>query len=250
MRRYALRDDQWDRIKDILPGREGHVGVTAKDNRLFLEAVLWRVRTGLPWRDLPSEFGNWNSIFQRFRRWVRAGVFERIFERLSGQPDFEYVLIDGTIVTAHQKASGAKGGTQNQAIGRSRGGLTTKIVALVDALGNLVRFVLLPGQRHDTVGVPPLIEGVAFGALLGDKAFDADWLRADLDGRGAAAVIPPRANRKASLDYDKAMYRWRHLIENYFAKLKEFRAIATRYDKTDTSFRANIFLAAAVIAAR
>jgi transposase len=128
--------------------------------------------------------------------------------------------------------------------------LTTKIVALVDALGNLMRFVLLPGQRHDTVGVPPLIEGIVFGALLGDKAFDADWLRAELDGRGAAAVIPPKANRKASLDYDKAMYRWRHLIENYFAKLKEFRGIATRYDKTDTSFRANICLAAAVIAAR
>ena len=115
--------------------------------------------------------------------------------------------------------------------------MTTKIVALLDALGNLVRFVLLPGQRHDTVGVPPLIEGIAFGALLSDKAFNADWLRAELDGRGATAVIPPKANRKARLDYDKAMYRWRHLIENYFAKFKEFRAIATRYDKTDTSFR-------------
>jgi transposase len=125
--------------------------------------------------------------------------------------------------------------------------LTTKIVALVDALGNLVRFVLLPGQRHDTVGVPPLIEGIAFGALLGDKAFDADWLRAELDDRGAAAVIPPKANRKARLDYDKAMYRWRHLIENYFAKLKEFRAIATRYDKTARCFLAGIHLAATLI---
>src|SRR3954452_12293988 len=85
-----------------------------------------------------------------------------------------------------------KGGTRNQAIGRSRGGLTTKIVALVDALGNLVRFVLLPAQRHDTVGVRPLIAGVAFGALLGDKAFDVDWLRADLDTRGSVAGNPPR----------------------------------------------------------
>ena len=84
--------------------------VTAKDNRLFLEAVLWRVRTGSPWRDLPSGFGNWNSVFQRFRRWVRAGVFERLFERVSDEPDFEYALIDGTIVPAHQEASGAKGG--------------------------------------------------------------------------------------------------------------------------------------------
>jgi transposase len=120
----------------------------------------------------------------------------------------------------------------------------------VDALGNLVRFVLLPGQRHDTIGVPPLIEGVAFGALLGDRAFDVDWLRAELDARGAAAVIPPKANRKARFDFDRDTYRWRHLIENCFAKLKEFRAIATRSDKTDTSFRASISLAAAIIASR
>jgi len=103
----------------------------------------------------------------------------------------------------------------------------------VDALGNLVRFVLLPGQRHDTLGVPPLIEGVAFGALLGDKAFDVDWLRAELDARGAVAVIPPKASRKSLIPCDQAMYRWRHLIENYFAKLKEFRAVATRYLRQD-----------------
>src|SRR5690349_12740143 len=81
---------------------------TAKDNRLFLEAVLWRVRTGVPWRDLPSDFGHWNSVFQRFRRWVKGGVFARVFECLSDEPDFEYALVDGTIVPAHQKASGAK----------------------------------------------------------------------------------------------------------------------------------------------
>ena len=113
-----------------------------------------------------------------------------------------------------------------------------------------MRFVLLPGQRHDTVGVPPLIEGIAFGALLGDKAFDVDWLRAELDARGAAAVIPPKAGRKALIACDRAMYRRRHLIENCFAKLKEFRAVATRYDKTDDSFRATINLAAAIIASR
>jgi len=110
--RFVISDAVWEKVASLLPSKASDRGVTAKDNRLFLEAVLWRVRTGLPWRDLPSEFGNWNSIFQRFRRWVRAGVFERIFERLSGQPDFEYVLIDGTIVTAHQKASGAKGGAK------------------------------------------------------------------------------------------------------------------------------------------
>ena len=113
-----------------------------------------------------------------------------------------------------------------------------------------MRFLLLPGQRHGSVGVQPLIEGVAFGALLGDKAFDVDWLRAELDARGAVAVIPPRAGRKTVIACDRAMYRWRHLVENYFAKLKEFRAVATRYDKTDDSFRATINLAAAIIASR
>jgi len=248
--RFVVSDAVWEKIEALLPGKKSDRGVTAKDNRLFLEAVLWRVRAGLPWRDLPPGFGKWNSVFKRFRRWVRALFFERIFKTLSGEPDLEYAMIDGTIVSVHQKASGAKGGADKNAIGRSRGGLTTKIVALVDALGNLVRFVLLPGQRHDIVGVPPLIEDVSFDALLGDKAFDADWLRADLDDRGAAAVIPPRANRKVIIDYDKEMYRWRHLVENYFAKIKEFRSIATRYDKTAESFEANINLAAAVIAAR
>ena len=108
--RFVVDDETWARVAALLPGKASDRGVTARDNRLFLEAVLWRVRTGLPWRDLPSDFGNWNSVFQRFRRWAVAGVFDRIFERLSGEPDFEYALIDGTIVSAHQKASGAKGG--------------------------------------------------------------------------------------------------------------------------------------------
>jgi len=146
--------------------------------------------------------------------------------------------------------SGKGQGTQDQAIGRSRGGLTTKIVALVDALGNLVRFTLLPGQRHDSVGVKPLIEGVSFDALLADKAFDIDWIRAELDDRGASAVIPSKAGRKHPRPCDCAMYRWRHLVENYFAKIKAFRGIATRYDKTDSRYTANWCLVAAIIAGR
>ena len=108
--RFVVSDAVWTKVASLLPGNATDPGATGKDNRLFLEAVLWRVRTGSPWRDLPSGFGNWNSVFQRFRRWVRAGVFERLFERVSDEPDLEYALIDGTIVSAHQKASGAKGG--------------------------------------------------------------------------------------------------------------------------------------------
>lgn len=120
-------------------------------------------------------------------------------------------------------------------------------MALVDALGNLARFILLPGQRHDSVGVEPLLDGFALGALIGDKAFDSDWLRLQLNERGALAVIPPNASRAKKIQYDEEMYKWRHLIENFFQKIKEFRRIATRYDKTDTSFRAAIHLVATVI---
>ena len=108
--RYVVTDRIWAKVCAHLPGKATDRGVTAANNRLFLEAVLWRVRTGSPWRDLPLMFGNWNSVFQRFRRWAKKGVFERLFEELSEEPDFEYALIDGTIVSVHQKASGAKGG--------------------------------------------------------------------------------------------------------------------------------------------
>jgi len=121
-------------------------------------------------------------------------------------------------------------------------------VALVDALGNLARFILLPGQRHDSVGVAPLIKDIDFEALIGDKAFDADWLRAELNERGALTVIPPNASRAGKIPCDEEMYKWRHLVENFFQKIKEFRRIATRYDKTDTSFRAAIHLVAAFLA--
>jgi len=107
--RSVLNDDQWAKIAPLPPGKAKDCGVTA-DNRRFVEAVLWMARTGSPWRDLPEGFGRWNSVFKRFRRWVNKGVFERLFEVLSGQPDFEYALIDGTIMRVHQHGTGAKGG--------------------------------------------------------------------------------------------------------------------------------------------
>src|SRR5213596_455240 len=107
-RRYALRDDQWERIQEMLPGREGHVGVTARDNRLFVEAVLYRYRAGIPWRDLPERFGDFRVVHQRFSRWAKSGVFERIFKMLASDHDNEYMMIDATIVRAHQHSAGAR----------------------------------------------------------------------------------------------------------------------------------------------
>ena len=119
-RRYALRDDQWDRIKHVLPGRPGHVGGTAKDNRLFVEAVLYRYRAGLPWRDLPERFGDFRVIHTRHMRWSKSGVWQRLFEQLAAEADNEYAMIDSTIVRAHQHAAGAKGGTTKRNVSAAR----------------------------------------------------------------------------------------------------------------------------------
>lgn len=108
LRRYGLRDDQWERIKGFLPGRDGHVGATAADNRLFIEAVLYRYRAGIPWRDLPERFGDWKNVHQRLRRWCESGVIERIFKALAADSDNEYMMLDSSIVRAHQHSSGAR----------------------------------------------------------------------------------------------------------------------------------------------
>jgi transposase len=128
--------------------------------------------------------------------------------------------------------------------------MTTKILALADALGNLVRFTLLPGHRFDTVGVAPLIDGVEFDALIADKAFGSDAIIAELNERGAKIVISQHPRRSKPLDIDAESYKWRHLIENFFGKLKQFKRIALRAETTDQSFAAMIHLVAAVINSR
>ncbi len=122
MIRTLLSDAQWDRIKDLVAGKESDRGVTGRDNRLFVEGVLWVARTGAPWRDLPAEFGNWNSVWKRFWRWSKAGVWESLFKALADDPDFEYVMLDSTIVRAHQHAAGAKGGLKIRPSGARAGG--------------------------------------------------------------------------------------------------------------------------------
>jgi transposase len=134
-----------------------------------------------------------------------------------------------------------------QAIGRSRGGLTTKVHALVDALGNPVNLMLTPGQDHDLTCAQPLLENADPGALIGDKAYDADSLIDRLNQRAITAVIPPRANRKVKRDCDFALYRERNLVERFFNKIKHYRAIATRYDKLAQNFLAAVQLVAAII---
>ena len=120
----------------------------------------------------------------------------------------------------------------------------------MDGLGNLVRFSVMPGQRGETTGVTALMDGITCGAFIGDKAYDADWLRNMLTARGIEPVIPARKGRKNPAPHDEEKYKWRHLVENYFQKLKEFKRIAMRSDKTDQSFTAMIYITAAIINAR
>ena len=119
-RRYALWDDQWNGIKHVLPGRAGHVGGTVKDNRLFVKAVLYRYRAGLPWRNLPERFGDFRVIHTRHMRWSKSGVWQRLFEQLAAEADNEYAIIDSTIVRAHQHAAGAKGGRKKRNVSATR----------------------------------------------------------------------------------------------------------------------------------
>jgi len=115
-RRYALRDDQWDKIKDWLSGRQGTVGVTAKNNRLFVEAVLYRYRAGIPWRDLPERFGHFRDVHKRHTRSSKTGVWEKVFQHLASDSDNEYQMIDATIVLAHQHSSEAKGSNKKKSV--------------------------------------------------------------------------------------------------------------------------------------
>src|SRR6478752_2265432 len=157
MRRYGLWDDEWERICNLLPGRDGHVGVTARDNRLFVEAVLYRFRAGVPWRDLPERFGDGVKVHRRFSRWAKSGVWEKVFQHFSADADNEYAMINSTIVRAHQHSAGAersRRGPGDRAIARW---IENQIHALADALGNPVSFFLTGGEAHDLVGADHLL---------------------------------------------------------------------------------------------
>jgi len=174
MRPHQLRDDQWDLSRNRLPGRAGSAGVTALDNRRFVDAVIHRYRTGIPWRDLPKSLGDWNNTHRRWSRWAKTGVWASILAILAIDADNQYAMVDSTIMRAHQHSAGAKKAGEDRAIGRSRGGLSTKIHVLVDALGNPLKTVLTAGQVHDLAGADALLPGTEAKALLADKAYDAD----------------------------------------------------------------------------
>src|ERR1700754_1260497 len=235
MDRLVLSDAAWERIAPLIIGRPDQKGSTGRDNRMFVEGVLWIVRTGSPWRDLPEVFGDWNSVFRRFSRWSVKGVWWRIFEAMSDDPDFEYLIVDSTIVRAHQHAAGAK-----------KGGLKIRRLA-ARAVGCPVRFTLTAGQKGDAPQAAALIEGLSAEVVMADTAYDADHLRQAIAAKGALAVIPNNPSRALKYPLDKHLYAQRHLVECCFSKLKQFRRVATRFEKTARNYLAVVTLAAIVL---
>lgn len=216
--------------------------------RLFLEAVLWVLRTGCPWRDLHLRFGPWNTIYRRFRRWAVSGRWTVLQQRMNRELSaVSLLLIDSTAVRAHGHAAGASEG--QQALGRSRGGFGTKIHAVVSDQGQLLAMALTGAQRSDIEQAQPLLAGLAGPGrtVIADRAYDCDRLVEALASRGCRVVIPSRRGRLRPRVLDRSRYGQRNLVERFFGRLKQYRRLATRYDKTTASFAASVQLAAAFI---
>lgn len=241
--RTLLNDAQWHAIEPHLPAQENSPGrKPAGGNRLFLEAILFLIRTGIPWRDLPKHFGHWNSIYKRLARWAENGILEAVFAILTGgKLDLSEASVDSTTVRAHQHAAGARKAEGDQAIGRSRGGPTTKIHAVAEAFGRLVHFLLTGGNVNDCTQGSKLLETVPAENVLGDKAYDTNEIVETVEGNGGNAVIPSKSNRKVIRPLDTERYKNRQKIERLFCWLKHFRRIATRYEKLSRRF-ANMIL--------
>jgi transposase len=241
MARLMLTDELWSKLRTIMRQH----GIYDKPNlRIVVEAMLYRMRVGCPWRDLPSTFGFWNSIYQQFNRWSSKNKLMNIFKSLVDKPDLEWQFIDGSIVKAHQHSAGAAS-TEEQAIGKSVAGNTTKIHMAVDACGFPIEFEITGGEVHDCKVAPEFIAKLPpADYTIADKGYDSEELRDIIRKKSSIPVIPRKSNSIiGNDDMDWGLYKYRHLVENVFARLKHFRSIATRYDKLKRNYASMLALA-------
>ena len=201
----------------------------------MLHALLYRLRQGCSWRAL-CIFAPFTTIYTRWKQWCEAGVWAAILERLASKGTGRLWAIDSTCIKVHKHGTGGPGGPENQGIGDTRGGRNTKVHALVDGKARPVRLLLTAGHRHDLISAPDLVAGQSDRTILADKAYDSDGFRKLLDELGLRACIPPKGNRVDPPSYHSGYYRKRHTVENFFQRIKEFRAIATRYEKLAERF--------------
>lgn len=208
------------------------------------------MRTGAPWRDLPTELGQWNAVFKRHGRWADKGVWQGLHTYFIDEPDMEWLLIDSTVVRAHPCAAGAphaKGGQEQQALGKSVGGFSTKIHVAVDALGNPWRLLLTAGQRADSTQALALLAGFDFEAVWADRGYDTDKILAFVAQNEAEAVIPAKKNRVVPRDTDWHVYKARQVVECFINKIKHYRRIFSRFEKYDTRYMGFLSFASALI---
>ncbi len=241
MPRVMLRDEHWSKLKGMMLQENIY---NKRGLRMMVEGMFYRLRVGCPWRDLPRCFGHWNSVYKKFNAWSKKGKWLALFKRLVIDSDTEWEFIDGSYVKAHQHSAGARG-VESQAIGKSRAGNTTKIHLATDSYGLPIEFTITGGEIHDSTAAGELIERLPDAeAVIADKGYDSEKIREQIESKGAAAVIPRRSNSViGNTDMDWALYRHRHLVENAFARLKHFRALATRYDKLKRNYQSVVAMA-------
>src|SRR5215471_18655852 len=239
---FWLSDEQWERIKPHLPTDVR--GVERVDDRRIISGIVHVLKSGCRWCDCPPEYGPPTTVYNRFVRWARRGIWDNLFRGLAGNGrSNDMQMIDSTHVKAHRSAAGGKGGNRSR-----RGGRNTKIHALADVKGRLIAILLTGGEAHDCPVAERLIRRVKPSKrMLGDKAYDSAELREDLHERGTKPVIPNRCNRKQPFSFSKRVYKLRWRIESAFNRLKDFRRIATRYDRLARNYLASVCLAAALV---
>lgn len=242
---YLVKDTEFEVIFEILKAIKGIHTKCTDCLRNFIEAVCYICRSGCQWRLLPKEYGSWRAIHKRFKAWSERGIWEKIFKETQINPDMEWVMIDSTIVRAHACSAGLF--QEREALGRSRGGFSTKIHALTDALGNPLKFILTPGQQSDITQANQLIKDVFDAACLADKGYISKQFVFALEKKNCIPVIPPKSNAKTPLKYDKALYQERNAIECFFGKIKHFRRIFSRYEKLAQSYLSFLHIVGALI---
>ncbi|WP_425484578.1 IS5 family transposase [Aureimonas mangrovi] len=242
---FWLSEKAWNALEPHLP--KNQPGKPRVDDRRVISGILHMLKTGGRWRDVPAEYGPAKTVYNRYRRWAGRGIWQRIFARMAAAGTVpNELLLDSSIVKAHRAASGGKGGS-GRAIGVSRGGRTTKIHCLADDRGRIRALALTPGNIADITMAAPLIEAVPPPKrVVADKAYDADHFRDRLQRRGTKPVIPGRGSRAVVYPLDRLAYRRRNVIERMFGRLKNWRRIATRYDRLSETYLAAIALVAAV----
>ncbi len=259
--RFMITDDLWETLGPIVEQAKRYkCGQPPQlSERLFWEALLYWARTGIPWRDLPQTFGAWDAVYNRYRRWISSGSLQRLFELLTDQPrfgDIRRVLIDSTIIRAHPHAAGAprkakklgvQRSAQAQGLGRSRGGFTTKVMLTGADEDTAIAVKVIPGQASDAPQLEPMLKQTLrrvplIDELTGDKGFDGNAQRRSCLRRGIFPNIPNRKNRVSPWPFKPEGYRARNGIERLIGKMKQFRRVATRYEKLKQTFQGVIQL--------